>query len=70
VRFAFYGRISTNYQDPVSSRAWQMEAAGRVIAGRGRIVVEYFDSGTSAESAVDAAPAGSGVAGCGGETGP
>jgi site-specific DNA recombinase len=48
LRFAFYGRISTiEYQDPVSSRAWQMEAAGRVIAGRGRIVAEFFDTGTS-----------------------
>jgi len=48
LRFAFYGRISTvEYQDPVSSRAWQVEAAGRVIAGRGRIVVEFFDAGSS-----------------------
>jgi hypothetical protein len=48
LRFAFYGRISTvEYQDPVSSWAWQVEVAGRVIAGRGRIVAEYFDVGTS-----------------------
>jgi site-specific DNA recombinase len=48
VRFAFYGRISTaEYQDAVSSRAWQVESAQRVIAGRGRIVVEFFDSGAS-----------------------
>jgi hypothetical protein len=48
LRFAFYGRISTlEYQDPVSSRAWQVEAAGRVIGGRGRIVAEFFDVGTS-----------------------
>lgn len=48
LRFAFYGRISTlEYQDPVSSRAWQVEAAGRVIAGRGRIVAEFFDVATS-----------------------
>ncbi|MCU7731196.1 recombinase family protein [Actinoplanes sp. KI2] len=48
LRFAFYGRISTvEYQDPVSSRAWQVEAAGRVVAGRGRIVVEFFDAGAS-----------------------
>jgi site-specific DNA recombinase len=48
LRFAFYGRISTlEYQDPVSSRAWQVQAAGRVIAGRGRIVAEFFDVGTS-----------------------
>jgi site-specific DNA recombinase len=35
------------YQDPVSSRAWQAEAAGRVVDGRGRIVAEFFDVGTS-----------------------
>ncbi|WP_179855077.1 recombinase family protein [Paractinoplanes atraurantiacus] len=46
--FAFYGRISTTgYQDPVSSRAWQIGVAGRLVQGRGRIVVEYFDAGTS-----------------------
>jgi hypothetical protein len=48
LRFAFYGRISTQeYQDPVSSRAWQVEAAGRVIAGRGQMTAEFFDVGTS-----------------------
>ncbi|BCJ46113.1 hypothetical protein GCM10010168_50620 [Actinoplanes ianthinogenes] len=48
MRFAFYGRISTaEYQDAVSSRAWQLEAAGRVLAGRGRIVMEFFDAGAS-----------------------
>jgi site-specific DNA recombinase len=48
VRFAFYGRISTSeYQDPVSSRAWQIESAQRLIAGRGRIVAEFFDPGAS-----------------------
>jgi len=38
---------AVEYQDPVSSRAWQVEAAGRVIAGRGRIVAEFFDAGAS-----------------------
>jgi site-specific DNA recombinase len=48
VRFAFYGRISTvRYQDPMSSLAWQLEAAGRLVAGRGRIVVTFFDAGAS-----------------------
>jgi site-specific DNA recombinase len=48
LRFAFCGRISTaEYQDPVSSRAWQVEAAQRVVAGRGRIVVGFFDPGAS-----------------------
>jgi site-specific DNA recombinase len=45
---AFYGRISTGeYQDPASSRAWQLDSARQTIAGRGRIVVEYFDVGCS-----------------------
>ncbi|WP_433305413.1 recombinase family protein [Actinoplanes sp. CA-030573] len=47
-RFAFYGRISTaRFQDPVSSRAWQVEAAGRLVAGHGRVVVEFFDTAAS-----------------------
>lgn len=38
VRFAFYGRISTGeFQDVVSSRAWQLDSARQVIASRGRI---------------------------------
>jgi len=48
VRFAFYGRVSTaEYQDADSSRGWQRDSAHEVIAGRGRIVVEYFDVGYS-----------------------
>lgn len=48
VRFAFYGRTSTvEHQDPVSSRGWQREAADAVIGGRGRVVVEFFDAGSS-----------------------
>ncbi|WP_157432772.1 MULTISPECIES: recombinase family protein [unclassified Actinoplanes] len=44
----FLGRMSTDdRQDPVSSRAWQREAVGWLIAGRGRIVAEYFDVGVS-----------------------
>ncbi|WP_246636879.1 recombinase family protein [Actinoplanes hulinensis] len=34
-------------QDPVSSRAWQLESAQRLVAGRGRIVAEFFDPGAS-----------------------
>ena len=45
LRFAFYGRIST--QDAASSEAWQLVSAQQAIAGRGRIVVEYFDVGCS-----------------------
>ncbi len=48
LRLAFYGRISTGeYQDAASSRAWQVDSARQAIAGRGRIVVEYFDVGCS-----------------------
>jgi DNA invertase Pin-like site-specific DNA recombinase len=48
LRFAFYGRISTaGYPDPTSSRGWQVEAAGRLVSGRGRIVMEFFDQGSS-----------------------
>jgi site-specific DNA recombinase len=48
VRFAFYGRVSTaEYQDADSSRGWQRDSALEVIAGRGRIVAEFFDVGFS-----------------------
>lgn len=44
LRFAFYGRMSTeDFQDEASSRAWQRQAAGELVAGYGRIVAEYFD---------------------------
>ena len=57
VRFAFYGRTSTaDYQDPVSSRAWQVEIAKSVIAGRGEVVVEFFDVGWSREVAWERRP--------------
>ena len=48
LRFAFYGRISTaEFQDEWSSRVWQRDCAADVVAGRGRIVVEFFDVGCS-----------------------
>jgi site-specific DNA recombinase len=48
LRFAFYGRISTeDFQDPTSSRAWQREAVTELIDGHGRIVGEFFDVGCS-----------------------
>jgi site-specific DNA recombinase len=48
LRFAFYGRVSTeDYQDPVTSRARQRDQAAMLVAGRGRIVAEYFDAGYS-----------------------
>src|SRR6185437_14403100 len=48
VRFAFYGRVSTeDWQDPVTSRARQREQAKALVRGHGAIVAEFFDSGQS-----------------------
>jgi hypothetical protein len=48
LRFAFYGRISTeDFQDRLSSARWQRDFAEEVIAGRGRIVADFFDVGCS-----------------------
>jgi site-specific DNA recombinase len=50
LRFAFYGRVSTaDYQDPVSSRRWQLDVATELICGRGHIVAEFFDIGYTRE---------------------
>ncbi|MBM2620482.1 recombinase family protein [Actinoplanes sp. LDG1-06] len=49
MRFAFYGRVSTeDQQDPQSSKAWQLSRARSLIepAG-GEIVAEFFDIGQS-----------------------
>jgi DNA invertase Pin-like site-specific DNA recombinase len=48
LRFAFYGRVSTeDGQDPESSWARQREQAGALVRGHGRIVAEFFDAGQS-----------------------
>jgi site-specific DNA recombinase len=48
LRFAFYGRTSTeDYQDRASSEYWQRDVAENVIFGRGVVVAEFFDSGYS-----------------------
>ena len=48
VWFAFYGRTSTaEFQDPVTSRAWQREVAASLVAGHGTITAEFFDVGVS-----------------------
>jgi site-specific DNA recombinase len=48
LRFAFYGRTSTeDYQDQASSRYWQRDVAENVVTSQGEIVVEFFDSGYS-----------------------
>jgi site-specific DNA recombinase len=49
-RFAFYGRVSTeDWQDPVTSRARQLQQAMMLTAGHGVIVAEFFDIGESRE---------------------
>jgi len=48
LRFAFYGRVSTeDWQDPVTSRARQRDQAAALVAGHGRIVAGFFDTGYS-----------------------
>jgi site-specific DNA recombinase len=48
LRFAFYGRVSTeDWQDPVTSRARQLQQAAMLVAGHGTIVAEFFDCGES-----------------------
>ncbi len=48
LRFAFYGRVSTeDWQDPVTSRARQLAQATALTAGHGRIVAAFFDTGES-----------------------
>src|SRR3954451_10194933 len=39
IRFAFYGRVSTeDQQDPAASRAWEMRRAEQLIATHGEVV--------------------------------
>ncbi|WP_425455284.1 recombinase family protein [Allorhizocola rhizosphaerae] len=48
LRFAFYGRMSTeDYQDRVSSLRWQLDFARELVGGHGRVVAEFFDVGYS-----------------------
>ena len=48
LRFAFYGRVSTeDWQDPVTSRAQQLAQAVMLTAGQGVIAAEFFDAGES-----------------------
>jgi site-specific DNA recombinase len=49
MRFAFYGRVSTEDQrDPQASKGWQLSRARSLIAPAcGEIVEEFFDIGTS-----------------------
>jgi hypothetical protein len=48
LRFAFYGRVSTeDWQDPVTSRARQLQQAAMLVSGHGVIAAEFFDTGES-----------------------
>lgn len=49
IRFAFYGRVSTeDQQDPVASRGWQLRRAEQLIEPHGgRVATEFFDTGVS-----------------------
>lgn len=49
MRFAFYGRVSTeDQQDPQSSRDWQLSRARALIEPAGGVIVEeFFDIGQS-----------------------
>lgn len=47
LRFAFYGRMSTEFQDQRTSKGWQRAVAEQLIDGFGSIVVEFFDEGRS-----------------------
>ena len=48
LRFAFYGRVSTeDWQDPVTSRARQLQQAAMLVSGHGVIAAEFFDAGES-----------------------
>ena len=50
LRFVFYGRVSTeDWQDPVTSRARQLQQALMLAAGVGVITAEFFDTGESRE---------------------
>jgi len=48
MRFAFYGRVSTeDQQDPDASRNWQLTRARALVERHGEMVVEFFDVGQS-----------------------
>jgi hypothetical protein len=70
LRFAFYGRVSTeDWQDPVTSRARQLQQAVMLVAGHGVIVAQFFDCGES-RTGVGTPPAGRITGGGAGGAGP
>jgi len=55
-RFAFYGWVSTeDWQNPVTSRARQLQQAMMLVAGRGVVVAEFLRHGREPDPAVGAA---------------
>jgi hypothetical protein len=63
VRFVFYGRVSTeDWQDPVTSRARQLQQAVMLTGGHGVIAGEFFDVGESRELPWARRPQGTGTA--------
>jgi site-specific DNA recombinase len=48
IRFAFYGRVSTeDQQDPEASRSWQLGRARNLVDKHGTITLQFFDIGQS-----------------------
>src|SRR5258707_5084655 len=59
LRFAFYGRVSTeDWQDPVTSRARQLAQAVMLVAGGGGSLAGGFCTRPSPGAALAAAPGG------------
>jgi len=70
LRFAFYGRVSTqDWQDPVTSRARQLQQAVMLAAGHGGDRGGVLRCGGEPDAAVDAAPAGRRPGGAAGRSG-
>src|ERR1039458_2007231 len=68
LRFAFYGRVSTeDWQDPVTSRARQLQQAVMLTAGHGTIVAQFFDTGEGRDLPWGRRPDGAGGAHCNAE---
>ena len=71
LRFAFYGRVSTeDWQDPVTSRARQLEQAVVLVAGHGRDRGGVLRHRGEPDLAVGAAPAGRRAGRAAGRSGP
>ena len=55
MKFAFYGRVSTeDQQDPTSSKQWQMARAESILPAGAEIVAEFFDIGQCAFTTLEA----------------